>query len=213
MSEVKFHTSKDKIWQDAKGLPVPYSRVLPPERKKEKYAKQLHDMAKKIETDLGSLWEHANAICAELYKEAMDALAAEGKAQTKGNFRWYNFDKSVRIEVDMQDRLEYDSLKLAAAKAKFDEYITKHTAGADDLITTLVADAFTNTKGRVDNKKIQTLISYKNRFTGAKYALWHQGCDLLIEAAEVVSSKRYTTFSLRQPDGSYKAINLNFSSI
>lgn len=213
MSTVKFQTSKDKIWQDAKGLEVPYSRVLPDERKKEKYAQRLHALAEKATINLDSLKQEADELCAELYAEAMEALKVSNKKTTKGNFVWYNFDKSFKVEVDIADRIEYDSLKLEAAKAMFDEYIKKHIGGSDDLISGLVADAFTTSRGKVDSKKIQTLISYKNRYKGAKYELWHKGCDLLIEAASVVSSKRYTTFSIRQEDGSYKNINLNFSSL
>lgn len=212
MTTPKFYTSKDPIWHDAKQLPVPFSRVLKPERLKEKAAEKLYKKATALSADLAAFHTEVKTICTQLYEEALQAMGADAQ-KSKGNFTWYNFDRSFKVEIDMKDRIEYDPIKLEAAKQKFDDYIAQHVAGNDDLIITLIKDAFTNTKGKVDNKKIQTLVSYKAKFSGAKYALWHAGCDLLIAAATVVSSKRYTTFSVRQDDGSYQQLNLNFSSL
>lgn len=209
----KFYTSKDKVWVDPKGMEVPFSRVFKPEKLKEKACADIHALALKAEQSLKALNDKVYAISDNLYKEAMAALHAEGKKQTKGNFTYYNFDRSFKVEIDMQDRLEYDSLKMDAAKAKFDQYIAQHTQGNDELIVALIGDAFTNSKGSVDHKKVQNLLSYQHRFKGEKYALWHDGCNLLAAAGTVVSSKRYTRIFVRNAQGEYQALTLNFSSL
>jgi hypothetical protein len=78
------------------------------------------------------------------------------------------------------------------------------------MIKQIVTDAFSTTRGKLDAKKVMSLLRYKDK---VKDALFLESMELLEKSIRRPDSRIYHRISERQPDGSYKAIDLNFSSI
>jgi hypothetical protein len=128
----------------------------------------------------------------------------------KGNFMWYNFDRSIRIEVKIAERIEFDDLTIKAAKAKFDEFLDANIEGKVDFAKELVLDAFTTRNGKLDVKRVLSLLKYKSK---VKDAIFQEAMTHLEASIRRPDSKTYFRISVKDDNGEYQYINLDFAAI
>lgn len=202
-------TAKQQTWTDATGVAVPYNRVNKLERSKEAAAGKLLKKAQAISTDLQNFKEEMQKTCTAFFKEVLRSYKAE-KKERKGNFTWYNFDKSIRVEVNATESIKFKSPEIDIAKETLDDFISKGLGEADEFIKQLVNSAFQNTKGKLDPNKILGLLSYRSK---TKAEQFHKACDLIEASIDRSPSKTYYKISIRGNDGEYEYIKLNFSDI
>jgi hypothetical protein len=138
----------------------------------------------------------------------MEDLRARGDG--KGNYTWFNFDRSVKIEVSVNERIEFDDLTIKACKEKLDEFLSENVTSKHEMIKQIVTDAFSTTRGKLDAKKVMSLLRYKDK---VKDALFLESMELLEKSIRRPDSKTYYRISERMEDGGYRVIDLNFSSI
>lgn len=203
-------TSKQQTWTDAAGVAVPYSRVNKTERNKEAAAAKLVKMANAANERLKELKDEISKECARFYEEVLKEHNADKKKDRKGNFTWYNFDKSIRVEVNITERIEFKNPEIDLAKEKLDSFISEGLGEVDAFIKELVNDAFQNTKGGLDPKKILGLLRYRSKTKAAKF---HEALDLIEKSIERSSSKTYHKIAVKKDNGEYEYIKLNFSDI
>ena len=154
------HTTKDKIWIDESGTQIPYNRTTPIERKKEKHAFNLLKKGQNVTKILAEL----KAAVKEASDEVLNAEreASNVKLSEKGNYTWYNFDKSIKIQVDVNEPIKFDEIKIASAKEKLMNLIRTNING-DDFIISIAEDAFQTSSGKLDPKKILGLRKHSSR--------------------------------------------------
>ena len=208
MSAVKIQKSQDKVWLDEKGLAVPYGRTTKSERLMERQSGKLYHEAEKLHERLSTFKAQIRTICQEVYDAFMAEHACE-KAR-KGNFTWYNFDRSIKIEVSVNERIDFDDMFITGCKVKLDEFLSKHVESKDAFIKQLVLDAFETSKGKLDAKKVTSLLRYKSKI---KTLLFQEAMELLEKSIRRPDSKTYFRVWRRDAAGSYQSIDLNFSSI
>lgn len=201
-------TSKDKFWVDESGIEIPYNRTTKLERLKEKSAKKLSISGEALSKKLAEYKNDFKAICDEVYKQA--AIENSIKQDAKGNFTWYNFDRSVKIEVNISGRIDFDDLTLNAAKEHLDIFFKHVIDSKVAFIQDMVADAFQTTRGKVDAKKVLGLLKWRDK---VKYDEFHMACDLIEKAIRKPDSKTYYRISVVDNEGEYQTIELNFSNI
>jgi hypothetical protein len=201
-----------KIWKDENGITIPASRVTKSEKLREQVIERLLKRAQKLSQELAKFKDEFANTSDEVY----DAVMAENGVDTtdrKGNFCFYNFDRTIKAEVDVSDRIEFDDAMIAVAKQHFDIFLDNTTGGVDEMIRELILDAFSTVKGKLDTKKVMTLVKYRQRIDPNKYPQFHKAIDAIEKGMRKPSSRRYYRISVRNSQGGYDAINLNFSSL
>ena len=205
------HTSKDKIWIDEAGDQIPFNRTTAIERKKEKYAFSLLKKGKAVYQVLADL----KAAIREASDEVLNAEreASNVKLSEKGNYTWYNFDKSIKIQVDVSEPIRFDEIKIAAAKEKLMELIRTNISG-DEFIISIAEDAFQTSSGKLDPKKILGLRKHSARIRNEKIKNeWDDTMKLIDSSITRPKSKSYYKIWVKDSEGKYEGVELNFSNI
>lgn len=198
----------DKFWSDENGTAIPYNRVTPHERAAEKQAGILLKKALSINGSLVKFRAEIQEVCTKLRDDFMAARRVE--AAGKGNFTWYNFDRSIKIEVSINDRIEFDDLLITACKTKLNGFIDQNIDSKLDFVKDMVNDAFSTSRGKLDAKKVMGLLKYKSKINSPEF---HEALDLLEEAIRRPDSKTYFRVWQRTDNGKYESVELNFSNI
>ena len=205
------HTTKDKIWIDESGTQIPYNRTTPIERKKEKHAFNLLKKGQnvtKILTELKAAVKEASDEVLNAEREASNVKLSE-----KGNYTWYNFDKSIKIQVDVNEPIKFDEIKIASAKEKLMNLIRTNING-DDFIISIAEDAFQTSSGKLDPKKILGLRKHSSRIRNEAIKLeWEEIMKQIDASITRPKSKSYYKIWVKNEEGEYEGVELNFSNI
>jgi len=199
---------KDKTWKDESGAIVPVEYVSGGTRLKERNAAALAREAKSINKKLVSFKQLTGRLCNDVYRKAMEEYKA--KADGKGNFTWFNFDRSIKIEVSISDRIDFDDLAIKASKEKLDAFLSENIDSKMEFVKDLVIDAFSTSRGKIDAKKVFQLMKYRTKIS---HPLFQDAINILSEGIRRPGSKTYFRLWERDGNGSYKLIDLNFSNI
>lgn len=196
------------MWTDESGTQIPVNRLTKAEKLMERHSYKLLSGAQKLNADLVAFKQ----LLIELSNEAYEVFMAEKEAKhTKGNFTWYNFNRTIKIEVAISDRIEFDDLTIEAAKARFDEFLKANITSKNEFVKDMILDAFqTERKGKLDVKRVLQLTRYEDRINDA---LFSEAVQLINEAIRRPSSKTYFRIWLKDESGKYQNIDLNLSSI
>lgn len=204
----KKQNQSQKHWQDETGLSIPSGRLTKLELLKEKEAYDLLKAAASMNTTLVAFKEKVAKVCAKVMEEANKENNVKGSG--KGNFTWYNFDHSIKVEVRINSIRSFDDLTISAAKEKLEECLKQEGGGSSEFLQSIITDAFSKKNGKMDVDKVLSLKKHKER---TKNQLFHEALDLIDKAIRVTSSKTYFTISQRMADGSYEPVNLDFASL
>lgn len=196
---------KEKIWVDETGQSIPVNRILPLEKLKEKTAFQCAKDALDIHNKLSAFKEKIAKECNAIYTEAMkDAKIG------KGNFTFFNFDGSIKIETQVNELITFDTILIEKAKQKLMELVGESISSDKEFIKELVMSAFQTSKGQLDTKRVLGLKKHAKRIKDERY---HEAMALIDDSIRKPSSKTYFRVWLRTAQGHYESIDLNFSSI
>lgn len=207
MRKIEKQKSTEQYWKDEKGILCLYNRTTKSERLMEAQSYKLAKEALKLNQELSAFKKYVKEVCQEVY----DTYMAEREVtQTKGNFTWYNYDRSIRVEVSINERIEFDDLGITACKAKLHDFLQENVESKDAFIKDMVMDAFETSRGKLDAKKVMSLLRYRSKI---KNQLFQDALNLLEESIRRPESKTYFRVSTRNDDGKYDVIDLNFSSI
>jgi hypothetical protein len=200
--------SKDEFWFDESGNKIPYSRTTKTERLMETKGAKLLREAKSLNTKLSEYKALFAEICEDVYKKFL--IERDVKTERKGNFTWYNFDRSIKIETKFSESITFDELLITSAREKFNQYFSENITSKDDFAKEIVMKAFETRNGQLDPKKIFDLLRYKSK---VKDELYQSAIKDTEDSIRRKVSKVYHRISERQENQEYKVIDLNFSSI
>lgn len=203
--------STAEFWTDESGIQIPYNRTTKLERLKERKvfslfqkSQRAHDMLLKLKTDIddGIL---------EIIEEAR--LSSDVKLNGKGNFTFFNFDRSLKIEVNVSELIRFDDVLIESAKEVLLDIIRKNITG-DDFIIGIVEDAFQTSRGRLDTRKILGLKKHTQRIKGKELRdEWDKAMNLIDQSISRPKSKTYYRVWSRDESGEYQNVELNFSAL
>ena len=203
---------KNDTWTDEAGTQVPANRITKSEKLREKKADKLATDAQKLNGQLKAFKEFIKNTCDEV--TAAIRLEAEMKPEkeSKGNFTWYNFDRSVKVECSINERIDFDDTQIAMCKELLDQFINTALSGSEnaEMIRDLVRDAFENSKGRLDAKKVMSLLKHRSKI---KSALYQKAMVHLEDSIRRPDSRTYYRVWIKNGEGAYEVVDLNFSSI
>lgn len=194
-----------KEWVDLNGNKVPAQYVPKLDKERERITLKYLAKAKKLSEQLANLKEELLADCDWVY----DQMLAENNVpgNSKGGFSLSTFDRSAKIEISIQERIEFDDL-ISVAHEKIKQYIEEKTQGVDHDLQQLINQAFETRKGRMDVKRILGLFRLQ-----INHPLWIDAMELIKKSISRNSSKRYARVWEKDKEGEYRSVELNFSSI
>ncbi len=201
--------SSDKIWIDEAGTAIPYNRITKAERLKERHADKLARSFEKLRKLGKQTKELAKNMCEEAYQMDMKEKGVE-PSDKKGSYTFYNFNRTIKVERAVHGNPSYDEPTIEAAKTMFDRYMDANITGSEDFIKDMIIDAFESRGGNLDKNRINKLISYKTRSKDKDFI---KACDLLSTAVRYPSKSVYFRVWLLGPDGKFKNIDVQFSSL
>lgn len=202
---------KDKTWTDESGTQIPYNRTTPSERLREKYAFALLSDAETISKKAADF----KTKITEIVDEVIEAARQENsvKLEGKGNYTWYNFNRSIKIEVNVNEAISFDEITIESAKEKLMDLIRTNITG-DDFIISIVEDAFQTSKGKLDPKKILGLRRHTERIQNPQLKEeWGSIMKLIDKSISRPNSKTYFKVWKKDEAGKYNAVELNFSAL
>lgn len=202
-------TPSQKFWKDESGTSIPVSRLTRSEKLAEKASYAIATKALKISGDLSAFKAEIKQLSETVYNALLEENGIKNGTR-KGNFTWFNFDRSIKIELDLQESIKFDEVLIGLAQEKLTEFISSAISGSDDFIKDMVLDAFNKTNGRLDVRKVLGLRRHKQR---AKDGRYHEAMELIDKAIRRPDSKLYFRVFVRDENGVYNSIDLNFSSI
>lgn len=201
--------STNSEWQDESGTHIPYNRTTKSERLMERHSQRILKAALSINSKLVALKE----LIRDLSQEAYDAFMEEKTSTrtSKGNFTWYNFDRSIKIDVSINEPIQFDSLTITAAKQKFDAFLDVNIESKNEFAKQMVIDAFeTQRSGSLDTKRVMNLTRYESKINDP---LFSEAVKLINEAIRRPKTKTYFRVWLKDQTGEYQNVELNLSSI
>lgn len=211
--KVTTYTNKHSVWINAAGDAVPYKFVPQIDKDKEKLAAKLLSSALKAEETLQLLHTAMNEATQHVVQATRQEYAIKSgkeKAQGKGAITWYNFDRSIKIEADVNDIVKWDEALMTEALKLLNDYVNSNLTEGQELIKGMVTDGFSNSKGMIDSRRIFQLLKYETKI---KHKGFLKACELIKQAQNVDTTKLYMRIWVKEQDGSYRNVNLNFSSI
>src|ERR1044072_7533211 len=165
---IRMQKPADRLWVDEAGNKVPVTRLNEYEKVMEKNAFQIATRAKKLHEELKAFKTFFMSACDEAFNAFM--IDNDGKKVTeKGNFTWFNFDRSIRVEIDIQEAIRFDDLTITLAKSKLDEFIGCNVQSSEEFVKDLILSAFENSTGKLDVKKVLGLKRHKTRIKDQRY--------------------------------------------
>jgi hypothetical protein len=201
-----------KVWTDENGISIPGNRITKTEKLKEAKLEVLAKKAAAINEKLSGFKLEFAAAADEIFNAVMEENGIK-KPNSKGNVEFYNFNRTIKAEVDVSEKIVFDDTLIAVAKSHFDEFLSIGANAVDEMIRELILDAFSTSRGKLDAKKVTSLVKYRTRIDANKYPSFHKAIDAIERSISRPSSRRYFRISLRDNEGKYNAIDLNFSSI
>jgi hypothetical protein len=210
---VKIHSSKDSVWTNASGDNVPVKFVPKTDKLKESLAAKIHKAALSVESSLNALHEMMNdafKTISAAVKEEFAIKNGKDKKEGKGSLTWFNFDRSIKVEADINDIVKWDNALMTEALTLLNDYINSSLSENNELIGGLVKDAFANSKNMIDTRKIFQLLKYEGKIKNSKFL---KACELIRNAQSIDKTKLYMRVWEKVEDGTYRNINLNFSTI
>lgn len=207
--KVNTQKSKDQFWTDEAGTAIPYNRTTPVERLMERSSAKILKEALAVNKKLVAFRETIEA----LSEEAFDAFMAANKTERKhkGNFTWYNFDRSIKIEVAISEPIQFDDLTIKAAKEKFDLFIEENVSSKNDFVKPMILEAFqTQRSGSLDTKRVLGLARHERKVNNEMFS---DAVQLIQQAIRRPKSKTYYRVWVKDASGQYNNIELNLSSL
>lgn len=201
--------SNQEHWLDEAGNKIPYSRTTQIERLMEKNSAKILREAKLLNEKLSDFKNQIRQVCEDIYNTYMEEKQVKTEKR-KGNFTWYNFDRSIKIEVSINETITFDELTITAAREKLNSFLDSNIDGKIEFVKELVNEAFLTSRGQLDSKKVMGLLKYKSKI---KHEDYQSAMALIEESIRRPSSKTYFRVSEKDSTGSYQIIDLNFSSI
>jgi hypothetical protein len=213
MNNVRIHTKKDQTWTNAAQDIVPVKFVPQSDKRKEELSGTIYKAALAAETSLKKLYtmmDEAFKEVTHLVKQEYELAKGKAKKQGKGSFTFYNFDKSLKVEAEVNDIVKWDASLMTEALGLLNKYINASLTDSNELIRSLVNDAFSNRNGQIDSRKIFQLLKYESKIKNGNFL---KACELIKNGQSIDRTKLYMRVWEKDEKGEYRNINLNFSSL
>jgi hypothetical protein len=193
--------------QDSQGRLVPLDKVKDIDKLRDQTVKELVTKARNMRETIARFK-------AEIRNDLVSYLSLSfekyGRAfgGKKGNMRLVSYDGSLRLDLDVNKTICFDE-RLQLAKGFIDECITRWAQGSSNEIRALVQDAFqVDHQGTVNTARILGL-----RRLNIEDPQWKQAMEAISDSIQIMGTKEYIRFYMRDERGKYQPISLDFAAM
>lgn len=199
--------------RDAKGALVPIKAVRPEDELQDETVRTILGFALALSDQIARFKEHTfndignfDAILEQEY--GLEPGRGRG-ARWKGNRTLMTYDGLYKIEVQVQDRIDFGP-ELQIAKELIDDCLNEWAAEANDNLRAIVTRAFNTDKpGQVNRSEVFMLLRLN-----IEDARWKQAMEAIRNAMRVVGSKTYfRAYHRDTPDGAWQAVPLDVAKV
>jgi hypothetical protein len=209
--QINQQKSADKQWINEAGERIPYDRVRASERLNEKKLAPLAKERMSLRIAMEKHKEKCFAIGNELYAAFIAENGGKApKSKGKGNISRHSFDRSIKIEINVNEAIAFDESLLQLAKDKLDELLNDGLVAAKEWIKPIVMDAFSTSGGTLDTKRVLGLRRHAENITDPRY---REAMAFIDRAITKPSSKQYFSLYVKNEKDEYVDVHLNFSNI
>lgn len=200
-----------EFWTDEAGNKIPANRLTVAEKTREKGAYDLAKKAAKVSNDLAKFKAYVMDVCNQVVTTVLAELKRE--PNKKGNYTWYNFDQSIKVECDVNEAIRFDPILIEAAKEKLFNVMSENISG-DEVFKEVVLDAFSTTSGKLDTRKVLGLRKYTTKIKSKLVREeWSGAMEIIDRSITRPESRTYYRISIKNDQGEFVAIPLDFASI
>jgi len=207
---IKQQTPKDKVWTDEEKIDVPYSRTTPYERKAEANLTKIAKEAIALNAKLTAYKNDMRAKVEELYKDFVAQNGGKIQGKGKGAITLYNFNRTIKVELSINEPIRFDEEYIKLAKAELDAFLKEALKDISSWVEPMILSAFEKSRGELDTDKVLSLKKHASRITDPRY---QKAMDFIDKAINRPTSKEYYRVWVRDGPGEYQNIQLNFSNI
>jgi hypothetical protein len=192
-------------WIDPTGQEIPAQYVPKLDKMRDRTARRILKKAEDLSKRLAAFKEEAITAADAVY----DAMLEENKIRknSKGGYTITSFDKSIKVEISIQERIEFDDL-IQVAQEKINEFLAEKTGGVDEDLRQIINLAFKTSKGQMDVKRVLSLFKLN-----IHHKKWLEAMEILKKSISRNITKRYMRVWKKDAAGEYKAVELNFSAL
>ena len=197
----------DGYIEDSQGRLIPLDKVNDFDKERDAFVREQVACARAQQEALRS-FKHQAMDDAFAFLE-LSAERYEAKlGGNKGNFQLMSFDGKLKVQVALQEYLEFDE-GIYAAKALIDECLKEWSRDSRDEIQVLVQDAFdVDQQGKLNARNILRL--RRLEITDER---WQRAMRAIAASVFVASSKKYIRFYERDAIGAWKPISLDIAAL
>jgi len=202
----------DKLWADEQGQVIPYGRLTNYEKKAEVNISKMAKEALTLNGKLTAFKSFVEQTVSDLYDEFIASNGAV-KGKGKGNITLYNFDRSIKVEVNVNEPIRFDEEYIKLAKAELFGILDDELEKASSWVKGIITDAFEKSRGELDTDKVLSLKKHASRVPANIKERYDLAMQFIDKSINRPTSKTYHRVWVRNGTGQYQNIQLNFSSI
>lgn len=210
MRVINQQKSSAVMWINEDKQEIPYNRTTKFERQSEIQTARIAKKALDINQSLEDFKTYIAKAAEDLYQLHLEENNGKAPGKGRGGITIFSFDRSLKIQLKVQDSISFDEMTLNLAKAKLDEVLEDGLQGAKDFVKPILMDAFETTNGNLDTKRVLGLRRYEAQVKDLRYA---EAMLLISKAIRKPKSKDYYTVWVLNLKGEYEIVQLNFSNI
>lgn len=193
--------------RDALGRLVPESIVSDKDKMEDELVRELVSKAQAVQQSIKEFRTYAFQNVDAFIAVVADKFGATLGGR-KGNVQLDTFDRELRIQVQVSERVAFGE-EIEAARALIEACLQDWTKGSPDELKALIQEAFQKDKaGALNAGRILSL-----RNLDIKEPRWIKAMQAINEALQVSSSKRLIRLYQRNAEGKYDSITLDMSSL
>lgn len=192
---------------DAKGRMVPVDLVKPSDLLMDEMVRRMMGYAKGVSRTVERFKEHSLADIAA-FAALIDQEHGVALGGRKGNMTLTSFDGTLKIQLQIADRLTFGP-ELQAAKKLVDECLTEWAADSRPEIQAIVQRAFnTDREGQVNRAEMFSLIRLE-----IEDPRWQRAMTAIRESIRTLGTKEYVRFYEREtPTSAWKAVTIDMAA-
>ncbi|WP_224825622.1 DUF3164 family protein [Cognatishimia sp. MH4019] len=196
---------------NAQGHKVPKDLMKPMDRQVDETVRAIHGFSVDLANQIARFRGHTHddiSVLADLLAEQYGVTPRGKREGGKGNVSFKSFDGLVKVEISVQDYLEYGP-ELKIAKDLIDDYIRDVGKDVPDEIRALLEYGFeVDKQGKVNRANL-----YAMRRLNITHPTFLQAMEAVADSQRIASSREIVRISTRpNPQASFRAMQINLAN-
>ena len=192
-------------WIDGRGRTVPARYIDPAVKARDRLVRRIVAKTQRLHEQMAVV----KVEVLQMVDGYLEQVAAQHEEHWKGNAELVTFDGQLKVEVKINEALEFDE-RLQVAKQKIDECLRKWTGEARREVQAIINQAFqVDSKGHINIRSMLTLRQF--RFSDP---VWREAMDLIADSLRIRTTRRYVNvYYKHKKTDRYELLVLNWSAL